>query len=105
MERMESAKRAVITVGDGRGFVVEGNRGKLCVITAAHCLQDLPPAHPGSYLEERTYPNLLGRIGVPTLPSLVSLTDKSFMTSTMPIVISCRIARLRLAIRHKTISR
>ena len=60
---MESAKRAVITVGHGRGFVVEGSRGKLCVITASHCIPHLPPAHPASHLEERTYPNLLGRIG------------------------------------------
>src|SRR4026208_1891700 len=63
MERMELAKRAVITVGDGRGFVVEGSRGKLCVITAAHCLPELPPAHAASRTGERTYANLLGRIG------------------------------------------
>jgi trypsin-like peptidase len=61
--KMESAKRAVIAVGRGRGFVVEGSRGKLCVITAAHCLPPLPPAHPGSHPQERTYENLLGRIG------------------------------------------
>jgi hypothetical protein len=39
---MERAKRAVIAVGIGRGFVVEGRREKLCVITAAHCLPHLP---------------------------------------------------------------
>src|SRR5262245_9281897 len=60
---MESAKRAVIAVGDGRGFVVEGRGEKLCVITAAHCLPHLPPPDPASNLEEVTYPNLLGRIG------------------------------------------
>src|SRR5262249_24072358 len=52
---MELAKRAVITVREGRGFVVEGSRGKLCVITAAHCLPELPPAHAASKTEERTY--------------------------------------------------
>jgi hypothetical protein len=60
---MVLAKRAVITVGGGRGFVVEGSRDRFCVITAAHCLPHLPPPDPASHLEERTYPNLLGHIG------------------------------------------
>jgi hypothetical protein len=34
------------------------------IITAAHCLPNLPPAHPFSYLEERTYQALLGPLGV-----------------------------------------
>jgi hypothetical protein len=42
------------------------------VITAAHCLTDallangtggLPPPHPGRYLEEQTYRELLGPLG------------------------------------------
>lgn len=45
----------------GRGFVVQG-RDRL-VITAAHCLPHLPPAHAGSYLEDKTYQNLLGPLG------------------------------------------
>jgi hypothetical protein len=58
--------KAVIRVGDGRGFVVETrDRERLwdrqrLVITAAHCLPTLPIAHPWSYLEERTYRKLLG---------------------------------------------
>ena len=57
-------RAAVITVGEGgRGFVVEaGWRGPL-VLTAAHCLPKLPPAHPAMHLEEKTYPDLLGRLG------------------------------------------
>jgi hypothetical protein len=31
-----------------------------CVITAAHCLPNLPPPHPDSYTSERTYSKLLG---------------------------------------------
>jgi hypothetical protein len=56
----EQAKRAVIRVGDGRGFVVAGKRRRL-VITAGHCLPGLPstPLDP----RECTYPNLLGRLG------------------------------------------
>ena len=50
---------AIIRVGAGRGFVIEGVRGRL-VITAAHCLPELPPAMSFSLLEERTYRNLLG---------------------------------------------
>jgi hypothetical protein len=64
--------QAVVQVGDGRGFVVEGKnylgRAERIVITAAHCLsharladgtEGLPPCHPGRYLEEQTYPRLL----------------------------------------------
>jgi hypothetical protein len=52
----------VLTVGDGRGFVVEGRRGRH-VITAARCLPELPPPHGASYLEERTYHDLLAPLG------------------------------------------
>ena len=53
----------VIKVGDGRGFIVEGSGLCRYVITAAHCLPELPPAHAGSDTEERTYSGLLGPIG------------------------------------------
>lgn len=55
---------SVIRVGDGRGFIVELPHiaGRL-VITAAHCLPYLPPAHRASYTEERTYKALLGALG------------------------------------------
>jgi hypothetical protein len=72
-EAFSGALGALVTVGGGRGFVVEG-RGILggperYVITAAHCLpersdgQRLPPPHGFSYTEERTYPNLLAPLG------------------------------------------
>jgi hypothetical protein len=54
---------AVVTVGDGRGFVVAGERRDKVVITSAHCLPHLPPAHGAADLEEKTYGNLLGRLG------------------------------------------
>jgi hypothetical protein len=56
------ATKAIVRVGDGRGFIVEIQErftGRL-VITAAHCLPHLPPAHPGAYREEITYGKLLG---------------------------------------------
>jgi len=53
---------AIVTVGGGRGFVTEGARDRY-VITAAHCLSNLPPPHGMSYLHERTYSKLLGPIG------------------------------------------
>jgi hypothetical protein len=60
----EQATRSVITVGDGRGFVIESpwRRNRL-VVTAAHCLPSFPPAHAAAYTEEITYPNLLGPLG------------------------------------------
>jgi hypothetical protein len=58
---------AVLKVGNGRGFIVERNTQLRFVITAAHCLPNLPPAHAGSYPEERTYQNLLGPPGETTV--------------------------------------
>ena len=61
-EMLESAKNAFLRVGDGRGFLVETHRGCL-VVTSAHCLPHLPPPHPASYTEERTYRDLLAPLG------------------------------------------
>jgi hypothetical protein len=72
MTELTTLTQAVVKVGNGgRGFVVKTQRlddfVNHIVITAAHCLaagrRKLPPAHPGSYLEERTYANLLGPLG------------------------------------------
>ena len=60
MKRGKELYGSVVKVGSGRGFVVEDDSGKRYVITAAHCLPDLPPAHPGSYAHERTYNELIG---------------------------------------------
>lgn len=59
---MRIAQDAVVRVGGGRGFVIEADNARL-IVTAAHCLPHFPPCHGGSYTEERTYPNLVGRIG------------------------------------------
>lgn len=63
------AKAAVISVGEGRGFVIKHGHDRL-VVTAAHCLprndegQLLIPAIGGiSHVEERTYARLLARLG------------------------------------------
>jgi Trypsin-like peptidase domain len=52
----------VLTVGDGRGFVVTC-RGERLVVTAAHCLPFFPPPFAGSGLEDRTYKGLLAPLG------------------------------------------
>ena len=69
LEKANILTASVVRVGDGRGFVVE-HHGKRLILTAAHCLpQDkagnliMPPPHPGSFLEERTYKALLGLLG------------------------------------------
>ena len=62
----DAAKRAVVTVGEGRGFIVEATLYDLprrLILTAAHCLPGLPPTHPASYQKERTFAKLLGRLG------------------------------------------
>lgn len=54
--------RSVIRVGDGRGFICGTERERF-VITAAHCLPELPPGHGAARLEEITYGALLGPLG------------------------------------------
>jgi hypothetical protein len=61
---------AVLSVGGGRGFVVNhnhrnwpGGRAPI-IITAAHCLpRKLPPPHPWRSPKEATYRRLLGPLG------------------------------------------
>lgn len=62
---LDHLKAAVVTVGDGRGFVVDAGSHSVgrIIITAAHCLPHLPPCIAASYTEERTYANLVGPIG------------------------------------------
>ena len=55
--------RSVLRVGDGRGFVVETERQDRFIITAGHCLPELPPSHAASYTWERTYKKLVGPVG------------------------------------------
>jgi Trypsin-like peptidase domain len=57
------AKRAVLSVGNegGRGFVVELDHTRV-VVTAAHCLPELPVAQSSSF-GEHTYFNLLAPLG------------------------------------------
>jgi Trypsin-like peptidase domain len=65
---------SVLRVGEGRGFVVSfrvkhGQKERYCkipqrdIVTAAHCLPKLPPPDASSYLQERTYQNLVGVLG------------------------------------------
>jgi hypothetical protein len=67
--KRQKAKSAVITVGEGRGFVVNGRAyfadgpHDRLIITAAHCLPFFPPCSSAAYLEEKTYKSLLGPIG------------------------------------------
>ena len=56
------AKRAVLSVGSGCGFVVASKSGPL-IVTAADCLPFFPPDGAESLLEERTFQNLIGPLG------------------------------------------
>ena len=68
--RRETANvsRAMVRVGDGRGFIVAHRQARF-VITAAHCLPvddegclRSPPALPAVHLHEKTYPKPLGAL-------------------------------------------
>ena len=66
--QQKRARKATIRVADARGFVVQSGRFTISnpgryVITAAHCLPNLPPAHPWASIEERTFAKLLGPLG------------------------------------------
>jgi len=60
--KLDKIKNSIINVGDGRGFVVNAG-GAQWVITCAHCLPFFPKCHVMNFAEEKTYRNLLGRIG------------------------------------------
>jgi hypothetical protein len=55
---------AIIAVGKGYGFVVQGAYDRF-VISAAHCLPELPPCNVGQHDKESLYPALLGPPGGP----------------------------------------
>jgi hypothetical protein len=59
-EPVGNATASVVKVGAGRGFVLDTE--PRVVVTAAHCLPELPPPHPNAYTSERTYAGLLGRL-------------------------------------------
>ena len=56
-------KRALVKVGDGRGFVVQGR--ERMVITAGHCLPVLPPCCAYAAPHERTYGKVVSRLRGP----------------------------------------
>lgn len=65
-ERLARAKDAMVTVGRGRGFLIQSPAwGGPFIVTAAHCLPHLPPAMRMSFSEERTYLKLLAPLGEP----------------------------------------
>src|SRR5437899_2076110 len=68
--------QAVIRVGNGRGFLVASTHYDAVVLTAAHNLPDLPPAHPASLTTERTYTNLLAPLDAePTISAQCVFVD------------------------------
>ena len=58
----EKPKGTVLTVGEGRGFVVE-HRGEHLVVTASHCLPWLPSGFGIVYSEQHVYRKMLGPLG------------------------------------------
>jgi hypothetical protein len=60
--------RSVVSVGEGRGFVVEGAMDRRYVITAAHCLPFLPSCDGYAFESDNSYKELLGPLN--RLPAL-----------------------------------
>jgi hypothetical protein len=61
-QQLHEAKSAVVTVGEGRGFVLSYKHNRF-VVTAAQCLPFFPTRHGTSSLQERTYKTLLAPLG------------------------------------------
>ena len=57
-------KGTVIQVRDGRGFVIATKEARY-VVTAAHCLQNLPSVDAAAHSQNRTYRDFLGPLGGP----------------------------------------
>jgi hypothetical protein len=62
---VQNAKRAVVQVGGGRGFVVSAGEHDRYVITAAHCLPRwrYPRPHLANGASELTLPRIIGPLG------------------------------------------
>jgi hypothetical protein len=59
-----NAKRAVVRVGNGRGFIVSAGEYDRYVITAAHCVpfDQLPLAHLANDATNLTFENIIGQL-------------------------------------------
>jgi hypothetical protein len=57
---MPSIEAVLQTETGGRAFLLESDDNKRVVVTAAHCLPEIPPAHPGRYANECTFQDFLG---------------------------------------------
>lgn len=60
--QLHHAARAIVRVGEGRGFVVAADE-RFLVVTAAHCLPYFPEPSACGFAAKRTYSGLLGPIG------------------------------------------
>lgn len=73
-----TTEASIIKVGEGRGFVVADLRHSELpplVVTAAHCIPEMPPAHLARYLEEETFPLLGSLSGEPNVFAIVLFYD------------------------------
>lgn len=60
-DTLSLAAASIVEVGKGRGFVVAARDERRLVITAAHCLPDVPPA--GPWATDHRYRHLLAPLG------------------------------------------
>jgi hypothetical protein len=72
---LDHIKRSILRVGGGRGFVVQRDDGDPRIITAAHCLPEMPdPRPPGA--DGPYYDGLIGPLGEkPTTEARVVFVD------------------------------
>src|ERR1700730_13094991 len=71
---LDHLKRSILSVGKARGFVVENDYGDRCIITAAHCLPEMPGY--GYWEETPHYHELIGPLGEkPTIGAQVNFVD------------------------------
>jgi hypothetical protein len=76
---------SVVRVHKARGFVVESPRRGRLIITAAHVLPHLPPAHAANGINELLYPRIAGPLGGRATVSLECL----FVDPVADIAVLC----------------
>jgi hypothetical protein len=75
---LDRIKRSILSVGlnKGRGFVVKNDYGDPCIITAAHCLPEIPQCYCRSPEDAPYYSDLIGPLGEkPTIGAQVGFVD------------------------------
>jgi hypothetical protein len=101
-QAFEKAKRAVVQVGDGRGFVVGAGKYDRYVTTAAHCLPRHPEPHLANGPTELISANLIGPLAKKRRPIWAGLVADNLVDDVADTFIKMPAAGAAYAIAFRT---